>query len=178
MAEHDADCACCRMGPEAARKLKQDIRARFPHMVVGTEDFAYSVGLWNHSLPELIVHGIGMRSAMVIINQVAAMMLTTDNVPEDGSIDNDLFSLPTKFRRVSDKTIDYMMCQTVDAERAISAHPMRYRSSGRIGKAGSPTIPTSQPSFTSTCSTRRQSGSRPVGIPPTRVVAWSGPPAW
>jgi hypothetical protein len=123
MAEHDTDCACCRLGPDGANKLKQDIRARFPHMVIGTDDFAYSVGLWNQSLPELIVHGISMQTAMVIINQVAAMMLTTGEVPEDGSINRDLFSLPTKFRRVSDQTIKDMMCQTVAAERAISAHP-------------------------------------------------------
>ncbi len=123
MPQHDIDCACCLLGPEAARKLEQDIRAHYPHMVVGTPDFSYSVGLWNHNFPELIVHGIGGRSAMMIINQVAAMMLHTGNVPEDGSIDTDLFTGPTKFRKVSERTISDMMTRTVEAERAISQHP-------------------------------------------------------
>jgi hypothetical protein len=103
-----------------------DIRSRAPHAVIGVagdSPFAYSVGLWNHNFPELIVSGMPGPHAMMTINQVAAMMLSTDHIPADGEEDNDLFTMKTRFRRVSDAVIDERMSQTVEAERAVSDHP-------------------------------------------------------
>ena len=124
--EHDPDCLCCRVGPEAALQHERELRARFPHIVIGVADnppFAYSVGLWNNNLPELIVQGMTGRQAMQTINLVAAWMEHENIVPEDGSIHDDPFTLPTKFIRVSERVIDDMMRKTSQAERAISRYP-------------------------------------------------------
>ena len=112
--EHDPDCLCCRVGHEAALQHERELRARFPHIVIGVADnppVAYSVGLWNNNLPELIVQGMTGRQAMQTINLVAAWMEHENIVPEDGSIHDDPFTL-TKFIRVSERVIDDMMRKT------------------------------------------------------------------
>ncbi len=123
---HEPDCACCRLGPEGAKKLEQDLRERYGHIVIGVHDhppFAYSVGLWNNNLPELIIMGMDGRQSTMSINLVAAWMEAERIIPEHGSIHDSPFRLPTKFLRVAEREIEQRMVKTKPAERELSQHP-------------------------------------------------------
>lgn len=79
--------------------------------------FAYTFGLWNAHLPELIIVGMPFRQAGATLNLIAAAM--HGNGPfKVGDIDIDIFTMPTKFGSVAKAEIDEKMTQTIAHSRA------------------------------------------------------------
>lgn len=104
---HDPNCKCCTDGRDA---FLADIEARiqvhgFVVIATATEtakgdlSMAYTIGLSDEGLPELILFGIPQRSAHVLLNE-AANMLRQGKLPVDVPL-TELASMPTYMREVT-----------------------------------------------------------------------------
>lgn len=90
--------------------VQQHITIQWVH---ANPDFAYTIGMWRFEMPELIVTGMSMEQAGMTLNLIAARMRAhgTFNV---GDIDTDLFTAPTKFGPVAEKSIHQHMQRALD----------------------------------------------------------------
>ena len=94
---------------ESALWVQENIMVQWVH---ADPSFAYTFGLWNAHLPELIIVGMPFRQAGMTLNLIAAAMHA--NGPfRVGDLDTDIFTLPTKFGSVSTEEIEEKMTQTI-----------------------------------------------------------------
>jgi hypothetical protein len=80
--------------------------AKVGHAVIGTHDlhnsFAYTIGLTEIGLPELIICGMNQQYGALFLNQAAEIMKRSGAFA-DGAIDEDLAHLPSGFKDVTVK---------------------------------------------------------------------------
>jgi hypothetical protein len=76
------------------------------HAIIGTHDlhnsFAYTIGLTEIGLPELIICGMNQQYGAMFLNQAAAIMKESGAFA-DGTINGDLAHLPCGFKDVTVK---------------------------------------------------------------------------
>lgn len=68
----------------------------------GSPPFAYTVGLtetYNH--PELLVVGMGQKTAAILFNAIAAKLKSPGGLIIDGDIMTDIANLPIAFKKIS-----------------------------------------------------------------------------
>ncbi|WP_079458625.1 DUF4262 domain-containing protein, partial [Pseudomonas aeruginosa] len=106
MAKHHNGCACCSEGREAFQGRLEKIIHEVGHAVItagseiaeGTIAMAYTMGLSDQGLPELLLFGIGGEPAMEILN-AAADMLRRGELPVDVPVEK-LLNLPIVVKAV------------------------------------------------------------------------------
>lgn len=104
--DHDPDCECCQDGMEAYLKKTEDNIRRFGHSVVGTwietpdgnVNMAYTVGLADAGLPELIVFGLPPEAATPMLN-ASAERLRQGTLALDAPVE-EIGNLPMVFKAV------------------------------------------------------------------------------
>ncbi|ARK07528.1 hypothetical protein LAV_00153 [Sphingobium phage Lacusarx] len=94
---------------EDALWVRDNITIQWVH---DTPSFAYTIGLWHHGLPELIIVGMNMEQSGQCLNLCSAFMHSRGAF-KPGDIDVDMFTMPTKFGRVSTSYIASMMQQAI-----------------------------------------------------------------
>ncbi|WP_311061595.1 DUF4262 domain-containing protein [Pseudomonas aeruginosa] len=106
MTKHHEGCACCSEGREAFQERLEKIIREVGHAVIttgseiaeGTIAMAYTMGLSDQGLPELLLFGIGGEPAMEILN-TAADMLRSGELPVDVPVEK-LLNLPIVVKAV------------------------------------------------------------------------------
>lgn len=128
---HDPNCKCCTEGPEAFRADLERRIKEYGHSVISTSadspagevSLAYTVGLADANLPELMVFGLPAQAACVLLAD-AARMLREGKLPTDTRIE-ELASLPTIFKEVPPKIAEDFIVQANNrANRALPALQM------------------------------------------------------
>jgi len=78
--------------------------AQSGHAIIATDDghrsFAYTIGLTEQDLPEVIIFGMNQQYAGFYLNE-AARIMKEQGAFADGSVNNDLSHLPCGFKEVS-----------------------------------------------------------------------------
>jgi hypothetical protein len=90
--------------------VQQHITFQWVH---ASPPFGYTIGMWAHGLPELIVTGMGMEQSGMTLHLIAARMREHGTF-KVGDIDTDLFTAPTKFGPVSERSIHRDMQRALD----------------------------------------------------------------
>ena len=84
------------------------------HAIMAVHDekynFAYTVGLTEHGLPELLIFGVSGQTAHIILN-VAAYYMRENGEFKDGQITDELGTMPNSFKSVRPDVATRYACQ-------------------------------------------------------------------
>ena len=84
------------------------------HAVMAVHDpkynFAYTVGLTEHNLPELLIFGVSGQTANIILN-VAAHFMRQNGEFKDGQITDELGTMPNSFKTLRPDVATRYACQ-------------------------------------------------------------------
>lgn len=126
--DHGPDCKCCTDGPAAFWADLEDKIAKSGHAIlstmttlpIGDVSMAYTIGLADAGLPELLVFGLPPQVALVILND-AAQRLRKGRLPTDTLL-TELATLPTVFKAVAPAIAEDFIIQANNrASRALPA---------------------------------------------------------
>lgn len=128
---HDQDCICCTQGSTAAKNHMDQLIEKFGHGVIttGTEyrgqniTMAYTLGLYEHGLPELLVFALPYQVAGMLLND-AVELLKRGEISLEAPC-TQLANLPVAFVAVSpEDAADYIVQANNRAGRDLPAWQM------------------------------------------------------
>lgn len=128
---HDQDCICCTQGSAAAKGHMDMLIEKYGHGVIttGTEHhgekitMAYTLGLYERGLPELLVFTLPAQVAGMLLNE-AAELLKRGELSLDAPC-TQLANLPVAFVAVSpEDAADYIVQANNRANRSLPVWQM------------------------------------------------------
>jgi len=128
--KHGHDCMCCSQGVKAFHDNLDEIIKNVGHAVIGTEidpilpgqfiSMAYTVGLADKGLPELVVFSLPMEHAQIILN-TAAEMLKAGKLPIDEPVEG-IANMPSVLKRIDPEMTDgYLNIANLRANKNVDA---------------------------------------------------------
>jgi hypothetical protein len=135
--KHPKDCECCRDGVAAyLAKLEANIQ-KFGHTVIATEaevngysiPMAYTVGLADAALKEMVVFGLPPQVALSVLND-AARRARAGTLPLDSAVD-DICNFPVVFKLVeASAAAEYILAANQRAGHSLRAVQMVWPDKG------------------------------------------------
>ena len=104
---HNDDCFSCGREPAEVDAHIDQVIDGAGHIVMGIQadpPFAYTAGLWEKGMPELIMFGLSGPTSMAILNRVVDH-IKTNGMIQDGDLLDDIATMPTKIGAVHDRHV-------------------------------------------------------------------------
>jgi Domain of unknown function (DUF4262) len=125
---HDEDCECCKKGMDTFLAETEVLIKRYGHTVISTEmendkgafiPMAYTAGLSDNGLPEIICFGLPRRAGHILLND-AAELLRKNKLPLDTAIPELAVGFPLVFKRVpAEQGVSYINLANYRAGRPV-----------------------------------------------------------